>query len=122
MRDAASWSNKSCVIAAFFSARSRSRCASRSSPAAAAASRLLIAQSLSPFADDVADLHAEIDDLAGDRDEHARHAVLVELDLARDREVAGQLVLGDRIDLDRREHLLVDHERGVGLRRRRLLV
>ena len=58
----------------------------------------------------VADFHAQVHDLAGEGREDARHAVLVELDFARNREGAGRVALDDRIDDDRTQHRRIDED------------
>ena len=70
------------VIAAVFSASSRSLWLSACSPTAAVASRLLDGAQRLAFVHDVADLRPQVDDLAGERRQHMREPVFVELHFA----------------------------------------
>src|SRR5262249_42882389 len=65
------------------------------------------------LSDAIADLDAQPDDLPRERREHAREPVLLALILARDSERLRDLAFGGRLDLDRREHLVVERERAV---------
>ena len=73
------------------------------------------------FADAVADLQVEIQNLPGQGRQNSRHAVLVELHFAGDRDRSRHLAFGNGLDFDRRQPCGIEHDDvasgGIGLRR-----